>query len=421
MSLASKSHTIVSPAVIANVVKNIDKHTSRVVRLSNLSVEDVFGVVWQGKNNLFCTVQFMQWEYKTTTVPEAADAASWLGETIDLPFPDIGRDHTKPLGPLVVSIYHENLVVADKLIAQAEIPLISIFEGEVSSSEYICESKMSVEQTAFDGVKFKRKPKGIVKFNAQIVFSAFDPARSNTKRIEDVVVPPLQGSIEGIRLDSTSGSLMTHSINPETFREDSMYDFSAQQLREAVHLLQEWEDPSGKNSSEKRESASASRASLHTASRPISRSASAKDVTKPIVEAKAKAPATLRNPALSSDVATSKKNSPELRESTSAKRSIRTEPGTTKTPDTDARTLVEAPVPTTKDALNRTAPAAITRPVSAGGAAVNSNNSSTPKPVTRLRNRRSSAADDTKNTKEEIDYGKNESKSKVRRGSIGYD
>ena len=415
------------PPVNTSDLKKVAKHSSRVVRLSDLSVEDVFGVVWQGKNNLFCTVQFMEWEYKTTTVPEAAETASWPKDTIDLPVPDSGRDHTKPLGPLVVSIYHESLVVADKLIAQAEIPLISIFEGEVSSSEYTCETKMSVEQTAFDGVKFKRKAKGVVKFAAQIVFAAFDPACSNTKRIADVV-PPLQGSIEGIRLDSTSGSLMTHSINPETFREDSMYDFSSQQLREAVHLLQEWEAPSGKGSSTKNESASASRASLHTASRPISRSASAKDVTQPNVEAKGKASATLRNPAArpsteqvtqkvqASDGTNTKKNSPELRESNSAKRSIRVEPGTSKTPDTGSKPTVEAPLTSTKDALNHTAPAALTRPVSANGT---TGNNSIPKPVTRLRNRRSSAADDALNATADVDSSKEEPKSKIRRGSIG--
>eukprot|EP01032_Pedospumella_encystans_P017112 gene17112-19508_t len=423
LSLASKSHTIVPP-VNTSDLKKVAKHSLRVVRLSNLSVEDVFGVVWQGKNNLFCTVQFMEWEYKTTTVPEAAETASWPNDTIDLPVPGSGRDHTKPLGPLVVSIYHESLVVADKLIAQTEIPLISIFEGEVSSGEYTCETKMNVEQTAFDGVKFKRKAKGVVKFAAQIVFAAFDPARSNTKRIADVV-PPLQGSIEGIRLDSTSGSLMTHSINPETFREDSMYDFSSQQLREAVHLLQEWEAPSGKGSSTKNESASASRASLHTTSRPISRSASAKDVTQPNVEAKGKAPATLRNPAArpsteqvthkveASDGATSKKNSPELRDSNSAKRSIRAEAGASKALDIDSRPPA---VPSTKDALNHTAPAAMTRPVSAGGA---TGNNSIPKPVTRLRNRRSNAADDALNATADVDSSKEEPKSKIRRGSIG--
>lgn len=378
-------------------------------------------MVWQGKNNLFCTVQFMQWEYKTATVPEAADAASWLDETIDLPMPDASRDHTKPLGPLIVSIYHENLVVTDKLIAQAEIPLISIFEGEVSSSQYTCEAAMNVEQTAFDGVKFKRKPKGTVKFAAQIVFGAFDPVHSHTKRIEEVV-PPLINNMDGIRLDSSSGSIMTHSINPETFREDSMYDFSSQQIRDAADLLQEWEEPPGKQGSGKRDSAAASRSSLHSVSRPISRPASAKDVKVPVP-----APAPVRNPAsrpsaehLANKTSPSnapsesaKKHSPELRASNSAKRSIRVETGGGNLTNTTVGLAVDPSLPIVPDNLNRTAPAAMTRPVSAGIAT-----GGISKPPTRLRNRRSSAADDSLNNTD-VDSGKEETGRKIRRGSMG--
>lgn len=381
---------------------------SRVLQISDLLVESVFGVVWQGKNNLYCTLRFMDWEHKTLTVPEAADAASWLDETIYLPIHNDGHDHTKPLGSLVVSILHENLVVTDKLIAQVDIPLISIFEGDVSSPQYTCETFVAVEQTAFDGTKFKRKAKGVVKFSARIIHGNFTPANSRTKHVDTVAPPRPKDNLE-VRLDSISGSLITHSIDPDNMREDSLYDFSSTQLRDAVNLLQEWEaPPAGPATAAAKASAgvtgkSASNATSRPASQPpsrsISRPSSAKNVLHP------NAATFFADPGVQKATRDNTTKPPTPTAASSSQKSMATTnqvPSVTAAPAppaprrsirTESRGLAGTELTggtpnAGRDPLSHTAPAAL-RPVSANVTATSANS----KTATRLRDRRSSADD----------------------------
>lgn len=212
--------------------------SARVLQITQLVLEDISRVVWQGQNNLYCTLALSQWEHRTPTKPEAGDSANWNEITIEIPLDMEGGSSThgrKSLGALVIVVSHENLVVVDKVIGQAELTLSSIFCGDVGSDKYTCPEPVDVVQTVYEGTKVKRKMKGLVKFQARIVFAPFDVSFNRTK----MIIPLSQRDKMEFKLDSATGSIATQSIDPYAIREDSgpVYDFSSTQLRNAADLL----------------------------------------------------------------------------------------------------------------------------------------------------------------------------------------
>lgn len=231
------------PVTIRTSASTDPTNTIRVLQITQLAVEDVSSVVWQGHNNLYCTLALSHWEHRTPTKPEAGATANWEEIFIDLPIAKSGglTDRKDAMTSLLISVSHENLVVTDKVIGQAEVLLNSIFGAEVSSDTYTCSEPIDVVQTVYEGTKVKRKMKGLVKFQARIVHVAFDPARNATKLIN---LPSQREKME-FKLDSATGSIATQSVDPYAMREDSgsVYDFSSVQLRNAADILQKLEAP----------------------------------------------------------------------------------------------------------------------------------------------------------------------------------
>lgn len=217
------------------------------MRITNLAVDDVPNVVWQGSNNLYCSLAVKEWTHRTPAVGDQKGSASWSTRVIDFPL-----DHevntnlqNKSVDTLSITILHENLVAADKTIGQGEISLSIMFPDIHTTPTYLCEEPIEFTVTAYEGAKFRNKQRGSIKFTASIMQCDFKPTDNIAVFNPKIPILKEKEKFEFRMGSSDSASLATHSIDPYTARDDhsSVYDFSSMQLRNAADILHTWEVP----------------------------------------------------------------------------------------------------------------------------------------------------------------------------------